>query len=59
MWEPTVDQVCDVTSQELVVGEDVYVANIQIMSCEMTKFQVSRHFVARYEFMSRKSDIML
>ena len=37
-------QACDVTSKELVVGRDDYVANIQTMSRDKIKLQLSQHF---------------
>ena len=39
-----IDEPSDVTSQELVVDLDDYVANMQTMSHDMTKLQLSQHF---------------
>ena len=57
---------CDVTSQKLVVGRDDYVANLQTMSRDMLKLQLSQHLsrdknILSHDMssMSRRSDIML
>ena len=39
-----IDQACDVTCQKLVVGSEDYVANIQTVSRDMIKLQLSQHF---------------
>ena len=39
-FKKTIDQACDITSEELVTGWDGYVANIQMMSRDMMKLQL-------------------